>query len=89
MNDKEFRRLRRRLILGTIFEYALKVAAVVGSVYLVGWFFAWLCSLITMNMIPFVMGLVVAVGIGAMWYDHKHSIEVAEMERQKAAVSRD
>lgn len=84
-----YEQIHCRLILGTIFEYALKGAAAVGSVYLVGWFFAWLCSLITMNMIPFVMGLVMAVGVGAMWYDHKHSIEVAEMERQKAAVSRD
>lgn len=75
--------IHRRLILGTVFEYILKAAAAAGAIYLIGWFFSWLCSLITIGMIPFLMGLIEAIGIWFMWRDRKYSIELAEMEKER------
>lgn len=70
------RQIRHRLILGTIAEYIIKIAAVCGAVYGVGWFGSWLCSLITMTALPFVFMLIMALGAGFIWFDTVNSIEL-------------
>lgn len=82
MSDKDICRIRRRLILGTITEYALKGTAACAGIYSTGCFLARLCSLITMNMILPLFWLFFALGICGIRHDHTCSVEAAEMKKE-------